>query len=156
MDTDASVRALAPSSVWGGSRESLPLSVLSANLDNGAGRSVYANSTLGRSSTLPPDAGSISGVAVAGPSGTGGGGVTGGRGTPGPGNPRSSLQLGGHSRRSSAWGLEAEGEAAESRKSEDWGRNREDEADMVSVKDDSSNVGVWRGVYGGRSEGVVV
>lgn len=35
MDTDASVRALAPSSVWGGSRESLPLSVLSANIDSG-------------------------------------------------------------------------------------------------------------------------
>ncbi|KAI1825445.1 hypothetical protein F4861DRAFT_200536 [Xylaria intraflava] len=34
MDTDASVRALAPSSVWGGSRESLPLSVLSANMDS--------------------------------------------------------------------------------------------------------------------------
>lgn len=33
MDTDASVRALAPSSVWGGSRESLPLSVLSQNID---------------------------------------------------------------------------------------------------------------------------
>ncbi|KAF2155542.1 hypothetical protein K461DRAFT_290564 [Myriangium duriaei CBS 260.36] len=33
MDTDASVRALAPSSVWGGSRESLPLSVLSSNTD---------------------------------------------------------------------------------------------------------------------------
>lgn len=31
FDTDASVRALAPSSLWGGSRESLPLSVLSAN-----------------------------------------------------------------------------------------------------------------------------
>ncbi|KAF2018132.1 hypothetical protein BU24DRAFT_421133 [Aaosphaeria arxii CBS 175.79] len=31
LDTNASVRALAPSSVWGGSRESLPLSVLSAN-----------------------------------------------------------------------------------------------------------------------------
>ncbi|KAI9848201.1 MAG: hypothetical protein M1837_000875 [Sclerophora amabilis] len=31
LDTDASVRALAPSSLWGGSRESLPLSVLSAN-----------------------------------------------------------------------------------------------------------------------------
>jgi hypothetical protein len=31
MDTDASVRALAPGSVWGGSRESLPLSVLSGN-----------------------------------------------------------------------------------------------------------------------------
>jgi hypothetical protein len=33
MDTDASVRALAPSSLWGGSRESLPLSILSANVD---------------------------------------------------------------------------------------------------------------------------
>ncbi|KZL83349.1 hypothetical protein CI238_13004 [Colletotrichum incanum] len=36
LDTDASVRALAPSSLWGGSRESLPLSVLSANIDQGA------------------------------------------------------------------------------------------------------------------------
>lgn len=35
MDTDASVRALAPSSVWGGSRESLPLSVLSGNTTRG-------------------------------------------------------------------------------------------------------------------------
>jgi len=34
MDTDASVRALAPSSLFGGSRESLPLSVLSANIDS--------------------------------------------------------------------------------------------------------------------------
>ncbi|KAK8129915.1 hypothetical protein PG999_002295 [Apiospora kogelbergensis] len=33
FDTDASVRALAPSSLWGGSRESLPLSVLSANVE---------------------------------------------------------------------------------------------------------------------------
>lgn len=33
MDTDASVRALAPSSVFGGSRESLPLSVLSSSID---------------------------------------------------------------------------------------------------------------------------
>lgn len=33
MDTDASVRALAPSSLWGGSRESLPLSVLSGSFD---------------------------------------------------------------------------------------------------------------------------
>ncbi|KAI9829110.1 MAG: hypothetical protein M1832_000133 [Thelocarpon impressellum] len=32
MDTDASVRALAPSSVFGGSRESLPLSLLSGNV----------------------------------------------------------------------------------------------------------------------------
>lgn len=33
MDTDASVRALAPGSTWGGSRESLPLSVLSGNAE---------------------------------------------------------------------------------------------------------------------------
>ncbi|RKF61704.1 hypothetical protein OnM2_039019 [Erysiphe neolycopersici] len=33
MDTDASVRALAPSSLFGGSRESLPLSVLSTNIE---------------------------------------------------------------------------------------------------------------------------
>ncbi|KAK4151987.1 hypothetical protein C8A00DRAFT_16673 [Chaetomidium leptoderma] len=33
FDTDASVRAMAPSSLWGGSRESLPLSVLSATMD---------------------------------------------------------------------------------------------------------------------------
>ncbi|KAH7320828.1 hypothetical protein B0I35DRAFT_200287 [Stachybotrys elegans] len=37
MDTDASVRALAPSSLWGGSRESLPLSVLSANIEASGG-----------------------------------------------------------------------------------------------------------------------
>lgn len=37
LDTNASVRALAPSSVWGGSRESLPLSVLS-----GAAETVYS------------------------------------------------------------------------------------------------------------------
>jgi hypothetical protein len=36
MDTDASVRALAPSSLFGGSRESLPLSVLSSNIDPAA------------------------------------------------------------------------------------------------------------------------
>ena len=35
MDTDASVRALAPSSLFGGSRESLPLSLLSTNVDPG-------------------------------------------------------------------------------------------------------------------------
>jgi hypothetical protein len=33
MDTDASVRALAPSSLFGGSRESLPLSVLSSSIE---------------------------------------------------------------------------------------------------------------------------
>lgn len=39
LDTNASVRALAPSSVWGGSRESLPLSVLSGNVDGGTSSS---------------------------------------------------------------------------------------------------------------------
>jgi len=39
MDTDASVRALAPSSVFGGSRESLPLSILSANIEPSSGPS---------------------------------------------------------------------------------------------------------------------
>ena len=34
LDTNASVRALAPSSLFGGSRESLPLSVLSANIND--------------------------------------------------------------------------------------------------------------------------
>jgi hypothetical protein len=49
VDTNASVRALAPSSVWGGSRESLPLSVLSGNPDaiyspqNRSGIGAFAN-----------------------------------------------------------------------------------------------------------------
>lgn len=34
LDTNASIRALAPSSLFGGSRESLPLSVLSANVNS--------------------------------------------------------------------------------------------------------------------------
>ncbi|KAK6579547.1 hypothetical protein PZA11_007783 [Diplocarpon coronariae] len=42
MDTDASVRALAPSSLFGGSRESLPLSVLSANVDSSGGLTATA------------------------------------------------------------------------------------------------------------------
>lgn len=44
LDTDASIRAIRPSSVWGGSRESLPLSVLSQNVD----------STVGASHPFPP------------------------------------------------------------------------------------------------------
>lgn len=38
MDTDASVRAIPPRSMWGDSRESLPLSVLSANIDHVSAR----------------------------------------------------------------------------------------------------------------------
>lgn len=40
LDTNASVRALAPSSIFGGSRESLPLSVLSANVGDASNASV--------------------------------------------------------------------------------------------------------------------
>ncbi|KAF2223287.1 hypothetical protein BDZ85DRAFT_261323 [Elsinoe ampelina] len=54
MDTDASVRALAPSSVWGGSRESLPLSVLSATAES-------TGQSLGQAQGRP----SIGGVASA-------------------------------------------------------------------------------------------
>ncbi|KAI1381159.1 hypothetical protein F4677DRAFT_402322 [Hypoxylon crocopeplum] len=52
MDTDASVRALAPSSLWGGSRESLPLSVLSANVDgSGGGRGDMSTAGLHQSTS---------------------------------------------------------------------------------------------------------
>jgi len=44
MDTDASVRAIPPSSVWGGSRESLPLSILSATVETGPSTGLYTNS----------------------------------------------------------------------------------------------------------------
>lgn len=70
MDTDASVRALAPSSLWGGSRESLPLSVLSSNVDGGVPgvhsggtrlgaerNSIY--STTGTATAIPSDRNSI-------------------------------------------------------------------------------------------------
>ncbi|KAK3315509.1 hypothetical protein B0H66DRAFT_577289 [Apodospora peruviana] len=52
FDTDASVRALAPSSLFGGSRESLPLSILSANMnfDTAPGT---ASSTTGGPPTTP-------------------------------------------------------------------------------------------------------
>lgn len=43
LDTNASVRALAPSSVFGGSRESLPLSVLSANVNVDASNASITN-----------------------------------------------------------------------------------------------------------------
>lgn len=47
MDTDASVRALAPSSLWGGSRESLPLSVLSSNIESSTPGVQSGNARLG-------------------------------------------------------------------------------------------------------------
>ena len=44
LDTNASVRGLAPSSVFGGSRESLPLSVLSGNTNEASSASVFNTS----------------------------------------------------------------------------------------------------------------
>ncbi|KAL2160791.1 hypothetical protein VTH06DRAFT_988 [Thermothelomyces fergusii] len=49
LDTDASVRALAPSSLWGGSRESLPLSVLS----DGAAAAAAAAAAVGNGPPTP-------------------------------------------------------------------------------------------------------
>ncbi|EED23695.1 conserved hypothetical protein [Talaromyces stipitatus ATCC 10500] len=45
LDTNASMRALAPSSVFGGSRESLPLSVLSANVGADASNASITNAS---------------------------------------------------------------------------------------------------------------
>lgn len=45
LDTNASMRALAPSSVFGGSRESLPLSVLSANVGVDASNASITNAS---------------------------------------------------------------------------------------------------------------
>ena len=47
LDTNASVRALAPSSIFGGSRESLPLSLLSGTLEGGTGAIHHGRSTVG-------------------------------------------------------------------------------------------------------------
>jgi hypothetical protein len=60
MDTDASVRAIPPSSLWGGSRESLPLSVLSQQIGE-------SSNTAGTSSSVNPlpARGSIAGGAAA-------------------------------------------------------------------------------------------
>ncbi|KAK2753908.1 hypothetical protein FQN54_007267 [Arachnomyces sp. PD_36] len=48
LDTNASVRALAPSSVFGGSRESLPLSLLSANVEPSNASTTNASGALNR------------------------------------------------------------------------------------------------------------
>lgn len=45
VDTNASVRAIAPSSQWGGSRESLPLSVLSQTTESNAGPAMSMHHT---------------------------------------------------------------------------------------------------------------
>ncbi|OJJ41208.1 hypothetical protein ASPWEDRAFT_252118 [Aspergillus wentii DTO 134E9] len=53
LDTNASVRALAPSSIFGGSRESLPLSVLSGNVAEPSNTSAFnASGVLNRPSMV--------------------------------------------------------------------------------------------------------
>jgi hypothetical protein len=53
LDTNASVRGLAPSSVFGGSRESLPLSVLSGNTAEASNTSIFnASGVLSRPSIV--------------------------------------------------------------------------------------------------------
>lgn len=53
LDTNASVRALAPSSIFGGSRESLPLSVLSGNVNEPSNSSAFnAQGVLSRPSLV--------------------------------------------------------------------------------------------------------
>lgn len=52
LDTNASVRALAPSSVFGGSRESLPLSVLSGNVAESNTSAFNAPGVLSRPSVV--------------------------------------------------------------------------------------------------------
>lgn len=159
VDTDASVRALAPSSMFGGSRESLPLSVLSGNLDSGLGgrsivgeRASLRGSTLGgtgdAASVLNGTTGSIMGEVYA-------------AGSPlvspitvGAGNStRESLHTGRHSRRSSAWNMDVcDCDEPERRslsvRSASIKEGTEEDAEVRSIQDGSSNVGVWHGVPG--------
>lgn len=156
FDTDASVRALAPSSVFGGSRESLPLSVLSGNLDSGLGgrslpgeRHSLHGSTVGRSG----DAASIYNA----PTGSIMGEISGA----GAGSPlaspiltsRDSVHIGRQSRRGSGWAEAVDSEDAERRSlsvrsASPKGATDGDQAEVLSVRDGSSNVGVWHGISG--------
>lgn len=81
LDTDASVRAMAPSSLWGGSRESLPLSVLSANVDGVPPTTPglqHTNSRIGERTSIYSTTGILAGERnsyFAKPGATGGGGA---------------------------------------------------------------------------------
>ncbi|KAI5784601.1 hypothetical protein EDC01DRAFT_662687 [Geopyxis carbonaria] len=166
-DTDASVRAVAPSSVFGGSRESLPLSVLSGNLDSsiasrsvaGERASLYGATSFGGRSVGSGDAASITGgntgslmgeISIANVPVNSSPLVS-------PISNRDSLPTGRHSRRSSAWGVEGDVDECDERKSLDArsaslkGEGDDDEA--ASVRDGSSNVGIWHDVLGKPEKG---
>lgn len=68
LDTNASVRALAPSSVFGGSRESLPLSVLSSSHNDQSSISGHRQVSVGLANTERASVYSSSGIAPALPS----------------------------------------------------------------------------------------
>lgn len=76
LDTNASIRALAPSSIFGGSRESLPLSVLSSNIGEPSNASaVNASGVLSRPSMGglgSPERGSMYSASGIGPLTSGG------------------------------------------------------------------------------------
>ena len=156
FDTDASVRAMAPSSVWGGSRESLPLSVLSGNFDvGGGGRSIAGErASLYGSTFRSGDAASVHGVG--GPTGSIMGEISGASNSgPAAGSPlMASTMVGRPNRGSNGWSVgAAEGEEPETRSlSARSASFREapdgEQAEVLSVKDGSSNVGVWHGVPG--------
>lgn len=80
LDTNASVRALAPSSVFGGSRESLPLSLLSGNVEPSNASTTNASGVLSRpglsgiTSSERISVYSSSGAVPSGSGGNGGGG----------------------------------------------------------------------------------
>lgn len=156
FDTDASVRALAPSSVFGGSRESLPLSMLSGNHDSiMGGRSVAGERASIHGSTFRSgDATSVH---------NGGSGsimVELSSANQVPGSPLASPLIhggvagGGRSRRSCGWSIDA-GDMEDERRSlsvrsaslKD-GTECGEQTDVMSVRDGSSNVGVWHGISG--------
>ena len=68
LDTNASVRALAPSSVFGGSRESLPLSILSSSHNEQSSTAGHRQVSLGLANTERASVYSSSGIAPALPS----------------------------------------------------------------------------------------
>ena len=68
LDTNASVRALAPSSVFGGSRESLPLSVLSSSHNDQSSITGHRQVSVGLGNTERASVYSSSGIAPALPS----------------------------------------------------------------------------------------
>ncbi|KAF8242231.1 hypothetical protein K440DRAFT_617760 [Wilcoxina mikolae CBS 423.85] len=158
FDTDASVRALAPSSVFGGSRESLPLSVLSGNFDSGlGGRSVAGErhslhgSTVGRSADAASVSNGAPGSIMSEISGTG---TATGSPLISPILPsRDSLHIGRLSRRGSGWAEPLDGEDSERRSLSVRSASLKDasegdQVEVMSVRDGSSNVGVWHGVPG--------